>query len=109
MSSLSKGLRLMPFPVVNGDDEVVATLLRSLSSALAAGRRPGAVYVEHLAALALMRVADPGPDPLGERSPGKLDQKSVGTVLEEVLASMPLRVWRTDEVTPLSPHPNDPA
>jgi muconolactone delta-isomerase len=32
-----------------------------------------------------------------------------GEQLEEVLASMPLRVWRTDEVTPLSPHPNDPA
>jgi len=31
-----------------------------------------------------------------------------GARLEEVLASMPLRVWRTDEVTPLSPHPNDP-
>jgi len=29
--------------------------------------------------------------------------------LEEVLASMPLRIWRTDVVTPLSPHPNDPA
>jgi muconolactone delta-isomerase len=29
--------------------------------------------------------------------------------LEEVLASMPLRVWRTDEVTWLSRHPNDPA
>jgi muconolactone delta-isomerase len=29
--------------------------------------------------------------------------------LEAVLASMPLRVWRTDEVTPLSPHPSDPA
>jgi muconolactone delta-isomerase len=29
--------------------------------------------------------------------------------LEELLASMPLRVWRSDEVTPLSPHPNDPA
>jgi muconolactone delta-isomerase len=29
--------------------------------------------------------------------------------LEEVLASMPLRVWRTDEVTPLASHPNDPA
>jgi muconolactone delta-isomerase len=28
--------------------------------------------------------------------------------LEEVLASMPLRVWRTDQVTSLSPHPNDP-
>ena len=31
-----------------------------------------------------------------------------GDRLEEVLASMPLRVWRTDEVTPLLPHPNDP-
>src|SRR6266446_10221541 len=31
-----------------------------------------------------------------------------GRQLEEVLASMPLRVWRTDEVTPLSSHPNDP-
>ena len=31
-----------------------------------------------------------------------------GCELEEVLASMPLRVWRTDEITPLSPHPHDP-
>jgi muconolactone delta-isomerase len=29
--------------------------------------------------------------------------------LEQVLVSMPLRVWRTDTVTALSPHPNDPA
>jgi muconolactone delta-isomerase len=29
--------------------------------------------------------------------------------LETVLASMPLRIWRDDDVTPLSPHPNDPA
>ncbi|HWF15563.1 MAG TPA: muconolactone Delta-isomerase family protein [Acidimicrobiales bacterium] len=29
--------------------------------------------------------------------------------LEEVLASMPLRIWRKDEVVPLSPHPSDPA
>jgi muconolactone delta-isomerase len=28
--------------------------------------------------------------------------------LEKVLASMPLRVWRTDEVTPLGVHPFDP-
>ena len=32
-----------------------------------------------------------------------------GAHLETVLDSMPLRVWRTDEVTPLSPHPSDPA
>ncbi len=28
--------------------------------------------------------------------------------LESVLAGMPLRIWRSDEVTPLAPHPNDP-
>ena len=32
-----------------------------------------------------------------------------GAQLEDVLAAMPLRVWRTDEVTPLAEHPNDPA
>jgi muconolactone D-isomerase len=29
--------------------------------------------------------------------------------LERVLASMPLRVWRNDVVTPLALHPSDPA
>jgi muconolactone delta-isomerase len=29
--------------------------------------------------------------------------------LDAVLTSMPLRVWRTDTVTPLGRHPNDPA
>ena len=29
--------------------------------------------------------------------------------LQDVLTSMPLRIWRTDEVTPLAEHPNDPA
>jgi muconolactone delta-isomerase len=29
--------------------------------------------------------------------------------LEEVLTSMPLRAWRSDEVSPLMSHPNDPA
>jgi muconolactone delta-isomerase len=28
--------------------------------------------------------------------------------LETVLRSMPLRIWRTDEVAALQPHPNDP-
>jgi muconolactone delta-isomerase len=29
--------------------------------------------------------------------------------LQDVLTSMPLHIWRTDEVTPLAEHPNDPA
>ena len=42
--------------------------------------------------------------------PDRTSAEAVDEVLqlEDVLASMPLRVWRTDEVTPLSPHPNDP-
>jgi muconolactone delta-isomerase len=28
--------------------------------------------------------------------------------LEQILASMPLRIWRTDKITALGPHPNDP-
>jgi muconolactone D-isomerase len=32
-----------------------------------------------------------------------------GADLERILASMPLRIWRTDEILPLSPHPSDPA
>jgi muconolactone delta-isomerase len=28
--------------------------------------------------------------------------------VRKVLASMPLHVWRQDEITPLQPHPNDP-
>jgi muconolactone delta-isomerase len=28
--------------------------------------------------------------------------------LEDILGSMPLRVWRSDQVVPLSAHPNDP-
>jgi muconolactone delta-isomerase len=28
--------------------------------------------------------------------------------LERTLAPMPLRIWRTDDITPLGAHPNDP-
>lgn len=31
-----------------------------------------------------------------------------GDRLERLLTSMPLRIWRTDEITPLAAHPNDP-
>jgi len=28
--------------------------------------------------------------------------------LQQILASMPLKIWRADHVTPLAPHPSDP-
>lgn len=37
-----------------------------------------------------------------------LFQAADATELESVLASMPLRVWRHDTVTPLTAHPSDP-
>ena len=55
----------------------------------------------------LLRLWRP-PLPPGEWRTLGLFAAADGDRLEVVLASMPLRVWRTDEVTPLSPHPNDP-
>ncbi len=55
----------------------------------------------------LLRLWRPPLEPGEWRSLG-LFSAGDGDELETVLASMPLRVWRTDEVTPLSPHPNDP-
>jgi muconolactone delta-isomerase len=56
----------------------------------------------------LVRLWRPPRGPGEWRSLGLFAAADAGQ-LEEVLASMPLRVWRTDEVTPLAPHPNDPA
>ena len=51
----------------------------------------------------LLRLWRPPLEPGEWRSLG-LFAAGDGDELETVLASMPLRVWRTDEVTPLSPH-----
>jgi muconolactone delta-isomerase len=56
----------------------------------------------------LLRLWRPPRQPRAWRSLG-LFAADDDSQLQEVLASMPLRVWRTDQVTPLSPHPNDPA
>jgi muconolactone delta-isomerase len=56
---------------------------------------------------ALLRLWRPPLEPRAWRTLG-LFAADDATRLEDVLASMPLRVWRTDAVTPLSAHPNDP-
>jgi muconolactone delta-isomerase len=57
----------------------------------------------------LLRLWRPPLQPGEWRTLGLFAAAGGGGQLEKVLASMPLRVWRTDAVTPLSPHPNDPA
>jgi muconolactone delta-isomerase len=56
----------------------------------------------------LLRLWRPPLEPGEWRSVG-LFAAAEDAELEKALASMPLRVWRTDEVTPLGAHPNDPA
>jgi muconolactone delta-isomerase len=68
-----------------------------------------AAHTRELAAQGhVLRLWRPPPQPGEWRTLGLFAAADDGQ-LTEVLASMPLRVWRTDEVTPLSPHPNDPA
>jgi muconolactone delta-isomerase len=67
-----------------------------------------AVHSSELAAQGnLLRLWRPPLQPGEWRTLGLFAAGDTGD-LEKVLASMPLRVWRTDEVTPLAPHPNDP-
>jgi muconolactone D-isomerase len=56
----------------------------------------------------LLRLWRPPLEPGEWRSVGLFAAEDDGQ-LERILASMPLRVWRTDEVMPLAPHPSDPA
>jgi muconolactone D-isomerase len=56
----------------------------------------------------LLRLWRPPLEPGEWRSVGLFAAAGRGQ-LDKVLASMPLHVWRTDEVMPMSPHPNDPA
>lgn len=66
---------------------------------------------EHSRALAadgrLLRLWRPPVAPGAWRTWGLFDARDA-EALETVLASMPLRVWRQDTVTPLASHPNDP-
>ncbi|WP_043664760.1 muconolactone Delta-isomerase family protein [Streptomyces xylophagus] len=55
----------------------------------------------------VLRLWRPPPEPGEWRSIG-LFAADDSDGLERTLASMPLRVWRTDEVTALGPHPDDP-
>src|SRR5262249_15372202 len=76
--------------------------------AVADMRARGAAHAAELAARgSLLRLWRPPLRP-GEWRTFGLFAAADEAELEAVLASMPLRVWRSDQVTPLSSHPNDP-
>ncbi|MEO6888566.1 MAG: AraC family transcriptional regulator [Ktedonobacteraceae bacterium] len=86
---LSGGDALLPDrAMVNGNDDVVSTLLASLSKEVVAGRTPGAAYVEHLAALMLLRLADPRPAASQSVGRGFLPRKALSYVQEYIEAHL---------------------
>ncbi len=83
-------------PPGTGDDEVAAMRARE------------AAHSKQLAAEGhLVRLWRPPLGPGEWRTWGLFRADDAGQ-LDTVLTGMPLRVWRHDTVTPLSPHPNDP-
>ena len=70
-------------------------------------RREAARAAELATQGSLLRLWRPPLAP-GEWRTWGLFQAADTEALEGVLASMPLRVWRRDTVTPLTPHPSDP-
>ncbi len=70
-------------------------------------RREAARAAELAGQGSLLRLWRPPLAP-GEWRTWGLFQAADAEALEGVLASMPLRAWRRDAVTPLSPHPSDP-
>jgi muconolactone D-isomerase len=56
----------------------------------------------------LLRLWKPPAEPGEWRSLGLWSAASENE-LKDILATLPLHVWMTVEITPLRPHPNDPA
>jgi muconolactone D-isomerase len=56
----------------------------------------------------LLRLWRPPVEPGEWRTLG-LWRAGTETKLKDILATLPLHKWMTVEITPLSPHPNDPA
>jgi AraC family transcriptional regulator len=86
---LAGGDALLPIPaMVNGNDDVVSTLLSSLSREVAAGRTPGAAYVEHLAALMLLHLAGLHEAVPQRTKSGQLTRKALADVQDYIDANL---------------------
>jgi muconolactone delta-isomerase len=83
-------------PAGTTDDEIAAMRARE-----------GARAAELIAQGNLLRLWRPPLAPGEWRTWGLFNAEDADQ-LETLLASMPLRVWRHDTVTPLTPHPSDP-
>ena len=95
---LSGGDALPPFPaMVNGNDEIIRMLLMSLRREVSAARTPGAAYVEHLAALMLLRLADrPQATLPRSKQQGQLNRNALASVQDYIDAHLGADIAHAD-------------
>jgi AraC family transcriptional regulator len=82
--------------MINGNDDVVSTLLMFLGREVVAGQIPGAAYVEHLVALMLLRLADPRPAASQSVRRGFLHRKALSCVQEYIEAHLSADISLSD-------------
>ncbi len=89
---------LQPFPaMVNGNDEVISALLASLCRDVATDQMPGAAYVEHVAALILLRLASLHSTLPHKEIPGRqLSRKTLTRVQEYIEANLGVDITLSD-------------
>jgi AraC family transcriptional regulator len=73
---------------VNGRDAVVGSLMASLSAQISAGHMPEAIYIEHLVALALLRIAEMGGAAQRPARAGHLGRKALMRVRDYIEANV---------------------
>jgi AraC family transcriptional regulator len=86
---LAGGEQIHALPTfVNGRDPVVGSLMATLSAQVAAGQIPGAIYIEHLVALALLRIAEMGGAAQRSTRAGRINQKALMRVQDYIEANL---------------------
>jgi AraC family transcriptional regulator len=73
---------------VNGRDPVVGALMGTLSAQVAAGQVPAAIYIEHLVALALLRIVEMNGSAPSSTGSGRLNRKALARVQDYIEANV---------------------
>lgn len=82
--------------IINGQDAVIGSLIRSINTELCAGHRPDDVYIEHVAAVIMLRVARLARTASTTTKPGRLSPALLKKLDEFVTAHLDSRIALSD-------------
>ena len=108
VSRLGLSERFLSTPLLNARQQLIAPLLRHLRDEVIAGRKPPDTYVSHLAAMAMLGIAErPGRSAgasTSSKTPRKLSARSFETVQAFIEANLgaSLPVWQLSELLDMS-------